>query len=90
MIELQAATGMRPGEVSNLRPCDIERGEKKAGVDHWFPNQLRHTAAIDVREALGIEAAQSLLGHSRIPDAPVIEDVNTVLGRLLHNWGQGN
>ncbi len=164
MVELQAATGMRPSEVCNLRPCDIQRrddgvwlyrphrhkaqhcgkdrvvpivgdiritissfldrdadsfcfspreamawfrqqqrknrkskvqpsqvsrakknpkrqpglqyspgsyyravttGATKAKVDHWFPYQLRHTAASVVREALGVEAAQALLGHSR-------------------------
>ena len=165
MVELQAATGMRPSEVCNLRPCDIQRRDdgvwlyrphrhktqhcgkdrvvpivgdiritigsfldrdadsfcfspreamawfrqqqrknrkskvqpsqvsrakanpkrqpglqyspesyyravrtaaKKAKVDHWFPYQLRHTAASVVREALGVEAAQALLGHSRV------------------------
>lgn len=165
MVELQAATGMRPSEVCNLRPCDIERrgdgvwlyrphqhktkhrgknrvvpivgdlritigqflkrepesfcfspresmkwfretqrknrktkvqpsqvnrakknpkrqpglryssdsyhkaikaAAKKAGVEHWFPYQLRHSAATLVREALGVEAAQALLGHSRV------------------------
>jgi integrase len=43
----------------------IERAAKKAKVDHWFPYQLRHMAATEVRDALGIEAASALLGHSR-------------------------
>lgn len=43
----------------------IERAAKKAKVDHWFPYQLRHMAATEVRDALGIEAAAALLGHSR-------------------------
>ncbi len=43
----------------------IQRAAEKAGTDHWFPYQLRHTAAAVVREALGVEAAQALLGHSR-------------------------
>ncbi len=30
------------------------------------PYQLRHLAATVVREALGIEATQALLGHSQI------------------------
>lgn len=42
----------------------IERAAKKAGVPHWHPYQLRHLAATQVREALGIEEAQALLGHS--------------------------
>ena len=44
----------------------IERAAKRADVPHWFPYQLRHTRATLVREALGIEAAQALLGHSRV------------------------
>ena len=43
----------------------IERAAKNAGTDHWFPYQLRHTAGTVIREALGVEAAQAMLGHSR-------------------------
>ncbi len=43
----------------------IQRAAEKAGTDSWFPYQIRHTAASVVREALGVEAAQALLGHSR-------------------------
>ena len=44
----------------------VRTAARKAKVDHWFPYQLRHTAACVVREALGVEAAQALLGHSRV------------------------
>jgi|DEB0MinimDraft_6_1074348.scaffolds.fasta_scaffold13629_3 integrase len=30
----------------------------------WSPNQLRHTAATEIRAAFGLEAAQVVLGHS--------------------------
>ena len=130
MIELQLATGMRPGEVrtlrlSNLNPAGevweyvpsshktehheidrrifvgprgqevvsrfpvidesrfvfaadtegfrcytkdsynraITRGSKKAGVDPWSPNQLRHNSATDLRAKVGIEATRTVLGH---------------------------
>jgi len=43
----------------------ITRAAKQAGVPHWFPYQLRHVAATEVRKALGVESAQALLGHSR-------------------------
>ncbi|WP_442511799.1 tyrosine-type recombinase/integrase [Novipirellula sp. SH528] len=42
----------------------IKRAAKNAKVDHWFPYQLRHLAGTVVRDALGVEAAQALLGHS--------------------------
>ena len=43
----------------------ITRAAKRAKVQHWFPYQLRHVAATEVRKALGVESAQALLGHSR-------------------------
>ncbi len=48
----------------------IEYGIKKArklGVEipHWFPLQLRHTHATQVRRDYGVEAAQVALGHAR-------------------------
>lgn len=43
----------------------IQRAAEQAKVDHWFPYMLRHMAGTMVRDALGVEAAQALLGHSR-------------------------
>lgn len=37
---------------------------KRAKLDHWHPNQLRHSAATAVRKQFGLEAAQLILGHS--------------------------
>lgn len=34
-------------------------------VPRWAPNQLRHSAATDIRKEFGLEAAQVILGHSR-------------------------
>jgi len=41
----------------------------KAGVDavvlpNWHPNQLRHSAATEIRKRFGLEAAQVALGHA--------------------------
>lgn len=38
----------------------------------WSPNQLRHTAATEVRKRYGLEAAQIVLGHA----AAVVTQVN--------------
>lgn len=43
----------------------ITRACVKAGVEHWSPNQLRHTAGTEVRREFGLEAAQVILGHSQ-------------------------
>ena len=43
----------------------IRRACERAKVDAWSPNQLRHTAATEVRKQFGLEGAQLILGHSR-------------------------
>lgn len=42
----------------------ITRACEQAKVEHWHPNQLRHTAATNIRKQFGLEAAQVILGHS--------------------------
>lgn len=37
-----------------------------AGIRYWTPHQLRHAKAQLVRDELGIEAAQAVLGHSSL------------------------
>lgn len=44
----------------------IKRAAEAAGVSHWAPNQLRHSAATKVRKEFGIEAAQVTLGHTQL------------------------
>lgn len=38
----------------------------RAKLDVWSPNQLRHTAATDIRKQFGLEAASVILGHSEL------------------------
>jgi integrase len=33
-------------------------------IPHWYPLQLRHPRATEIRKAYGIEAAQVSLGHA--------------------------
>jgi integrase len=49
------------------RLTDAERARARAWRReyHWFPYQLRHTVAPEVRKEHGLEAAQVLLGHER-------------------------
>ena len=42
----------------------IARACRRGNLDHWYPNQLRHTAATEIRKLFGLEAAQVSLGHS--------------------------
>lgn len=69
--------GNRPGNhtPSPLRPPGekyttasygraINRACKLASVAPWSPNRLRHSAATEIRARFGLEAAQTVLGHS--------------------------
>ncbi len=43
----------------------LQRAAQRAGVEKWFPNQLRHTRATEIRKEFGLEAAQVILGHEK-------------------------
>lgn len=66
----------------------IERAAKKAGVGHWFPNQLRHTVGTEVRKLFGIEASQTRLGHKSLNVTQVYAERNLRLSRdVAHQTG---
>ena len=52
----------------------IARACKLAGVSHWHPHQIRHTAGTRFRREAGLEAARILLGHS----SPVVTEEHYV------------
>lgn len=54
----------------------IEYACRKAKIEVWSPNQLRHNAATAIRKDYGIEAAQLLLGHARADVTQVYAEVN--------------
>jgi integrase len=56
--------GVKYNAVSYYRA--ISRAAERASVPHWHPYQLRHLVATQVREAMGVEEAQALLGHSNL------------------------
>ncbi len=41
----------------------IERACAKAGVAHWFPYQLRHLAAAEIKAVFGVDGVMAVLGH---------------------------
>ena len=56
--------------LNGIRRCDLTSDQvadlKKWQSQHrWAPNQLRHTAATEIRRKFGLEAAQVILGHSQ-------------------------
>jgi integrase len=58
-----------------IRPCDY--------LQHWHPNQLRHTAATEVRKRFGLEAAQVLLGHASADVTQVYAERNRNLAEQV-------
>jgi len=53
-----------PYRIDSYRNA-ILRAARRAGVDDWTPNRLRHNAATTIRAEFGLEAAQVVLGHSK-------------------------
>ncbi len=53
--------------VKESQLSDKQRAELRQWQDdhRWAPNQLRHTAATEIRREFGLEAAQIALGHSQ-------------------------
>ena len=49
---------------------------KRAKIDPWSPNQLRHAAATHLRKLEGIEAASVILGHSQLNTTEIYAEKN--------------
>lgn len=51
----------------------------KHDIEKWSPNQLRHTAATNIRKRFGIEAAQVVCGHEKADITQVYAERNMEL-----------
>ena len=49
---------------------------KRAKIEPWSPNQLRHAAATQLRKLEGIEAASVILGHSQLNTTEIYAEKN--------------
>lgn len=54
----------------------VRKAAKRAGVTHWFPYQLRHTRATEIRKRHGIEGSQVILGHATIDATQIYAEQN--------------
>ena len=83
--------GRRPNQKPNPRKTDhvvgdhydsaaygrcIRRACEGAGVTAWFPHQLRHLAATELRALYGTEAARAILGHSSLKTTEVYAEAD--------------
>jgi integrase len=57
-------------------------------VPHWHPNQLRHSVATKIRAQFGLEAAQTVLGHSKADVTQVYAERDfTLAARVMREVG---
>ena len=54
----------------------IARACRKAGVEAWTPNQLRHSRATSLRKMYGIESAAVVLGHSDLDTTQIYAEAD--------------
>ena len=68
----------KPGDCySTVTYCKaIHYACRKAKIDLWSPNQLRHAAATKLRDAEGIEAASVILGHAHLPTTEIYAEAS--------------
>ena len=69
------------------RLTETERERVKAwwGEHRWFPYQLRHTVATEVRKEHGLEAAQVVLGHAHAKVSEIYAQKNEALAAKVAN-----
>jgi len=61
----------------------IRRACKKLGIAIWFPHQLRHTAASEIRRRFGLEASQAVLGHGELGTMRIYAEVDRTAARRI-------
>jgi integrase len=61
----------------------IRRACKKLGIEVWFPHQLRHSAATEIRSRYGLEASQAVLGHSELGTTQIYAEVDRSAARRI-------
>ncbi|HBE67302.1 MAG TPA: integrase [Planctomycetaceae bacterium] len=58
----------QPGECYDTQSYGkaMRNACKRANLETWSPNQLRHNAATEIRKQFGLDAASVILGHSEV------------------------
>jgi integrase len=64
------------GETARQWKARLTEGQREAlkqweSAHRWSPNQLRHSAATDIRKRYGAEGAQVILGHAKLSTTEV-------------------
>ncbi|TWU23838.1 tyrosine-type recombinase/integrase [Bythopirellula polymerisocia] len=65
---------------AEMSDSQIDEVKKWQSFQRWSPNQLRHSAATEVRREFGLEAAQIILGHSQANVTEVYAERDLAVG----------
>ena len=61
----------------------IRKACLKAAIPIWFPHQLRHSAASEIRRRYGLEAGQAVLGHCELGTTQIYAEVDSTTARRI-------
>jgi integrase len=61
----------------------VRRACRKAGVECWHPNQLRHATATAIRRAFSLDAAAAVLGHAKCDVTQVYAELSEALAEKV-------
>jgi len=81
----KAAPKKRPGAcytVVSYRAAIVKACDK-AGVPHWHPHQLRHSAATTIRREAGLDTARTVLGHASLKVTEVYAERDAAAARQI-------
>jgi len=75
----------RPGDcytICSYRQA-VVKGCDKAGIPHWHPHQLRHSAATTIRREAGLDTARTVLGHASLNVTEVYAERDSAKAREI-------
>jgi integrase len=61
----------------------VARACQRAGVPRWFPNQIRHTVATELRSKFGVEGSRVTLGHADVGTTQIYAERDALLARRI-------
>jgi len=66
-----------------IRKANKNRKEDEDKVPHWYPLQIRHSRATEVRRHYQLEGAQATLGHARADISEIYAEKNLDLAKKI-------
>ena len=76
-VDVEQFVFPRPKEknINHWYGTVIAEACKKAGIERWAPNRLRHAGGTEVRDKFGLDYAQAVLGHASAKTTEIYAEV---------------